>query len=105
MMNIQKMMKQAQEMQFKMQEMQEKLNDLEVTGESGGGLVKVVMSCQGNVRALDIDESIMNDKDMAEDLIVAAINNANAAKDAKIKEETASMMSGMGLPEGTQLPF
>lgn len=107
MINIQKMMQQAQEVQFKLQEMQEKLKDIDVAGESGGGLVKVVMSCAGVVRSIDINPSIIDagDKETMEDLIVAAINNAGENRDAKVQEETKKMMGGMGLPEGTQLPF
>jgi len=108
MLNMQKMMKQAQEMQFKMQEMQEKLSDIDVESEAGGGLVKVVMSCGGVVKSVSIDDSLIgSDKETLEDLIVAALNNTNDAKDDKIKEETAAMMESMGLPAGagTGLPF
>ena len=108
MMNIQKMMQQAQDMQFKLQEMQEKLKDIDIVGEAGGGLVKVTMSCIGLVRGIEIDPSIIdpNDKETLEDLITAALNNANEAKDARIKEETKKMMGGMELPEGAGgLPF
>lgn len=105
MINFQKMMQQAQQMQFKLQEMQEKLKDIEVAGEAGGGMVKVRMNCDGKVVNIDIDPSIAaGDKETLEDLIVAAINNANAVKDDKIKEETQAMMQELGLPEGTQLP-
>ncbi len=106
MMNFQKMMQQAQEMQFKLQEMQEKLADIDVEGESGGGMVKVVMSCKGDVKSLNIDVSVISaeDKETMEDLIVAAINNANNVKDERIKEETQSMMKDMGLPSDMKLP-
>ena len=78
MFNMQKMMKQAQEMQFKMEEMQEKLKDIQVEAESGGGMIKVQMLCNGVVQKIDIDESLVNsDKETLEDLIVAAINNTN----------------------------
>ena len=106
MMNIQKMMQQAQEMQNKLQEMQEKLADIEVQGEAGGGLVKVTMNCKGQVRAVEIDPSILDDKDMVEDLVVAAMNKANASKEQRIQVETESMMGGMGgMPAGMKLPF
>lgn len=100
MIDVQKMMKQAQEVQFKLQEMQEKLKDIDVEGEAGGGLVKVVMSCAGVVRSIDINPSIItaDDKETMEDLVVAAINNAGENKDAKIQSETQAMMQGMGLP-------
>jgi len=107
MINFKDMMQQAQQMQFKLQEMQEKMKDIDVEGESGGGMVKVTMSCAGIVRGVDIDPSVIvpDDKETLEDLIVAALNNANEAKEAKIKEETTEMVEGMGLPAGTQLPF
>ena len=106
MIDIQKMMQQAQQVQFKLQEMQEKFKDLEVSGESGGGSVKVRMNCAGMVLSIDIDPSVMGgDKEMAEDLVVAAVNNATEAKETRIQEETKAMMAEMGLPEDTQLPF
>lgn len=107
MMNFQKMMQQAQQMQMRMQEMQEKLADLEVEGNSGGGLVKARMTCKGEMLALDIDSTLIaaNDKETLEDLVVAAINNANDAKDERIKAETQAMMEAVGLPPGTQLPI
>ncbi len=105
-MDFQKMMKQAQEMQFKLQEVQEKLKDIEVESEAGGGLVKVKMSCSGKVLNIEIDESLMNsDKETLEDLLTAAINNANDTKEERIKSETGAMMKELGLPEGEGLPF
>ncbi|GJL85499.1 MAG: nucleoid-associated protein [Micavibrio sp.] len=106
MMNFQKMMQQAQQMQFKIQEMQEKLAEVNVESESGGGMVKVVMACSGMVKSIKIDPSIIvpDDAETLEDLIVAAVNNANTAKDERIKTETQAMMEELGLPEGTQLP-
>jgi len=106
MMNFQKMMQQAQQMQFKMQEMQEKLGDIEVEGDSGGGLVKVRITCKGEILSIDIDPGIItpDDKETMEDLIVAALNNANAAKDERVKAETEAMMKELGLPAGAQLP-
>lgn len=105
MINFKEMMQQAQQMQFKLQEMQEKLKDIDVEGEAGGGMVKAVISCAGEVRSVAVDPSVMDDKETMEDLIVAALNNANEAKEEKIKQETADMMQGMGLPEDTKLPF
>ena len=106
MFNFQKMMKQAQEMQFKLQEVQEKLNDIEVTGESGGGLVKVTTNCAGKVSAVQIDQSLMaGDKETLEDLIIAAINHVNDIKDTRIKDETRKMMEGLGLPADMNLPI
>lgn len=104
MINFKKMMEQAQQMQFKLQEIQEKLADIEVEGESGGGMVRVIMNCSGHVQNVKIDPSIINpdSPDMLEDLIVAALNNASGIKDARIQEETQKMMKQMGLPEGTK---
>ncbi len=100
-MDFQKMMKQAQEMQFKLQEVQEKLKDIDVEAESGGGLVKVRVSCSGKVLGIQIDDSLMaSDKETLEDLITAAMNNANDAKEERIKSETKGMMEGLNLPDG-----
>lgn len=100
MFDMQKMMKQAQEMQFKMQEMQEKLKEIEVTGQSGGGLVKVIMTCAGDVQNIDLDASLIqaDEKEILEDLIVAAMNNANELREQKVSEETQRMMREAGLP-------
>ncbi len=102
------MMKQAQEMQFKLQEIQEKLKDIEIEAEAGGGLVKVKMSCSGKVLNIQIDDTIVDsDKETLEDLIIAAMNNANDAKEERIKSETKAMMESLGVPEGIAggLPF
>ena len=104
MINFKEMMQQAQQMQFKLQEMQEKLKDVYVEGEAGGGMVKVEMSCAGEMRAVHIDPSVMGDKETLEDLVLAALNNANENKEQRIKDETAAMMEGMGLPADTKLP-
>lgn len=99
MFNFQKMMKQAQDMQFKLQEVQEKLKDIEVSGEAGGGLVKISTSCAGKVLSVQIDPSLLNgEKETLEDLVVAAMNNVNLVKDERIKEETRKMMESLGLP-------
>lgn len=105
MINFKEMMGQAQQMQFKLQEMQAKFEDIEVGGESGGGMVKVVMTCDGVLKSIEIDPSMMDDKETLEDLVVAAVNNGNEAKDAKIKSETEEMMKGLGLPADAKLPF
>lgn len=107
MINIQKMMQQAQQVQFKLQEMQEKFKDMDVTGESGGGVVKVTMSCAGVLREIKIDPGILtaDGKDMLEDLIVAAHNNAAEAKEERVKTETEKMMKELGLPEDGKMPF
>jgi len=101
MMNIKKMMEQAQQVQIRLQEIQEKLKDIEVESESGGGLVKIKMTCGGDATCIEINEELMNsDKETLEDLIVAAINTANVIKDERIKTETESTLREMGLPEG-----
>jgi DNA-binding YbaB/EbfC family protein len=104
MINIQKMMQQAQQVQFKMQELQEKLKEIDVHGEAGG-LVKVVMSCDGRVKSIDIDPSAVEDKETMEDLVVAAVNNAGEAREERVQQETAAIMENMGLPADAKLPF
>lgn len=105
-MNIQQMMKQAQLMQQRMQELQARLAVTEVSGASGGGLVKVVMTCKGDVRKLEIAPEIINpgDKETLEDLVMAAINNARQNADQRLADDTRSMMEEFGLPPGAQLP-
>ncbi len=105
--NLGQMMKQAQEMQSKMSEMQDKLSELEVTGSSGGGLVKITMSGKHQVKSLKIDESIV-DKDnieVLEDLAVAAINDARAKVDNAVNEKMSELTGGLQLPPGLKLPF
>jgi len=106
-MNIAKMMQQAKVMQDKMAEMQEKLGEIEVEGTAGGGLVKVITTCKGEVRNLSLDESILvpSEKEVIEDLIKAAMNDAKVKADQKMANETQGMMGDMGLPAGTKLPF
>lgn len=107
-MDIQQMMQQAKAMQDKMQEMQEKLADVEVEGTSGGGVVKAVMNCKGESKSISIDDSLMdlNEKDVLEDLIKAAINDAKARSDQKLAEETKKMMEELGIPPGMGgMPF
>jgi DNA-binding YbaB/EbfC family protein len=99
--------KQAQEMQEKMKAAQEKLEDLIVEGQAGAGMVKVVMTCKGEVRNLSLDPSLVapDDKDMLEDLIVAAFNDARHKGNALMEEEMAKVTSGMALPDGFKMPF
>lgn len=106
-MNIQKMMKQAQDMQNKIAAMQAKLEEEETEGSSGGGMVVVSMSGKGLVKKLNIDKSLIdpNDKDMLEDLIVAAFNDAKNKVETNVSEQMAKITSGMGLPAGMKLPF
>jgi DNA-binding YbaB/EbfC family protein len=99
-------MKQAQQMQERMQQTQEELAKLEVTGESGAGLVKVTMTCNHNVRRVDIDDSLMeDDKDMIEDLVAAAMNDAVRRVQETSKEKMADVTGGMPLPPGFKMPF
>ncbi len=99
-------MKQAQAMQDKMQKMQAEIAAMEVTGESGAGLVKVTMLGNHNVRRVSIDDSLMqDDKDMLEDLIAAAMNDAVRRVDETSKERMAAVTGGLQLPPGMKLPF
>ncbi|KUM52950.1 MULTISPECIES: YbaB/EbfC family nucleoid-associated protein [Rheinheimera] len=99
-------MKQAQAMQEKMQKMQAEVAAMEVTGEAGAGLVKVTMLGNHNVRRVSIDDSLMqDDKDMLEDLIAAAINDAVRRVDETSKEKMASVTGGLQLPPGMKMPF
>lgn len=104
-MKLANMMKKAQEMQSKMQEMQAKLADMVVDGQSGGGLVKTVMTGAGVLKSIEIDSGMISsdEKDVLEDLIVAAVNDAKEKVEAMVAQETQSIMGGMGLPGG--LPF
>ena len=100
------LMKQAQQMQEKMQKMQEEIAQLEVTGESGAGLVKVTINGAHNCRRVEIDPSLLeDDKEMLEDLVAAAFNDAARRIDETQKEKMASVSSGMQLPPGFKLPF
>ncbi|KAE8178866.1 YbaB/EbfC family nucleoid-associated protein [Photobacterium carnosum] len=100
------MMKQAQQMQERMQKMQEEVAGMEVTGESGAGLVKVTITGSHSVRRVEIDESLMeDDKDMLEDLIAAAFNDAARRIEETQKEKMAGVTGGMNLPAGFKLPF
>jgi DNA-binding YbaB/EbfC family protein len=103
---IGQLMKQAQEMQANMKKAQEEMASLTVTGESGAGLVRITMTCQHQVQALDIDDSIVgDDKEMLEDLITAAFNDALRKVETTVQEKYAGMTSGLGLPPGMKLPF
>ena len=109
MVNMAALMQKAQLMQKKMAEMQEQLADVAVEGSAGGGLVKATVTCKGQLRALDIDPSLINpaEKDVLEDIIKAAVNDARAKADSKMAEESQKLLSGMGLPPGMMngLPF
>ena len=100
------LMKQAQQMQENMKRMQEELATIEVEGQAGAGLVKVTMTCRHDVRRVAIDASLMqDDKDMLEDLIAAAMNDAVRRAEAATQEKMGGMAAGMGLPPGMKLPF
>jgi DNA-binding YbaB/EbfC family protein len=104
--NIGQMMKQAQMMQENMRRMQEQLASMEVEGQSGSGTVKVVMTCKHEVRRVTIDPSLAaDDREMLEDLVAAAFNDAARRVDAMVAEKMSGMSAGMGLPPGLKLPF
>lgn len=100
------LMKQAQQMQENMKRLQEELATMEVEGQSGAGMVKVTMTCRHDVKRVSIDDSLMkDDKDMLEDLIAAAMNDAVRRAEALTQEKMGGMTSGMQLPPGMKLPF
>jgi len=102
-----KMMKAAQEMQGKMAQMQEDMDSITVTGESGAGLVKATATAKGELTGLDIDPSIFvaSEKEVVEDLILAAIKDAQSRAAERAQEEMSKMTEGLGLPPGMKLPF
>ena len=102
--NLAGMLKQAQQMQSKMQEMQEGLVELEIEGQSGAGMVKVMLNGKGEMRGLSLDKSIVDPED-TEDLIVAAYNDAKVKVEAAVQEKMKDVTGGMNLPEGFKLPF
>ncbi|HQV87926.1 MAG: YbaB/EbfC family nucleoid-associated protein [Nitrosomonas sp.] len=100
------MMKQAQLVQENMKQMQEKLATIEVEGQSGAGLVKVVMTCRHDVKSISIDDSLVgDDKEMLEDLVAAAFNDAVRRVESTTQAKMAELTSGLGLPPGIKLPF
>lgn len=100
------MMKQAQKMQEDMQKAQEEMANIEVTGQSGGGMVSVVMTCRHDVKRVSIDDSLLSDdKDMLEDLIAAAVNDAVRQVEKTSSDKMAGMTAGLNLPGGMKLPF
>lgn len=102
MFNIQQMMQKAQKMQKKMEALQEEMGGVEVHGSAGGGGIKMTMTCKGKVTALAIDPALINpaEKDMLEDLIIAACNDARARADQTMAEATQKAMNDMGIPPG-----
>jgi len=102
---LSKLMKQAQQMQENMQKMQEELGQERVTGEAGGGMVRVVMNCRHEVHSVNIDAQVLgDDKDMLEDLIAAAVNDAVRKVEATTREKFSGLTGGVNLP-GMNLPF
>ena len=104
--NIGQLMKQAQQMQENMRRMQESLATLEVEGQSGAGMVKVTMTCRHDVKRVAIDPSLLGeDKDMLEDLVAAAVNDAVRRVETVTQEKMSGVAGGMPLPPGFKLPF
>ncbi|HTJ97482.1 MAG TPA: YbaB/EbfC family nucleoid-associated protein [Rhodocyclaceae bacterium] len=99
------LMKQAQQMQEKMAKAQEELGAIEVEGASGAGAVKVLMTCKHDVRRVTIDPSVMDDKEMLEDLVAAALNDAVRKVEATTSAKMSGFTAGMNLPPGMKLPF
>ena len=100
------MMKQAQQMQENMKKMQDQLADVEVEGVAGAGMVKILMTCRNDVRRVTIDPSLMTEeKEMLEDLIAAAMNDAVRKAEATTQEKMSGFTSGLNLPPGFKLPF
>ena len=99
------LMKQAQQMQENMKKMQDQLGSVEVEGASGAGMVKVLMTCKHDVRRVTIDPSVMDDKEMLEDLVAAAMNDAVRRVEATTQEKMAGFTAGLNLPPGMKLPF
>jgi hypothetical protein len=103
---IGQLMKQAQQMQADMQKAQEEMASLTVTGESGAGLVRITMTCKHELKRLDIDDSLIgDDKEMLEDLIIAAFNDAVRRVEKTVQEKFSGMTAGLSLPPGMKLPF
>jgi len=100
------LMKQAQQMQETMRKLQEQLATVEVEGQSGAGMVKVVMTCKHDVKRVSIDPSLLSDdKDMLEDLVAAAFNDAVRRVETTTQEKLGGLAAGMGLPPGFKMPF
>lgn len=99
------LMKQAQQMQENMKKAQDQLAQVEVEGQSGAGMVKVLMTCSHDVRRVMIDTTVMDDKEMLEDLVAAAMNDAMRKAEQVSQERMAGFTAGMNLPAGMKLPF
>jgi len=104
--NMGDMMKQAQKMQEEMQKQQEEIANAEVTGESGAGMVKVLMNGRHDVKKVEIEDSLMSEeKELLEDLLAAAVNDAVRKIEEKSKSSMSGLAAGMGLPAGFKMPF
>jgi DNA-binding YbaB/EbfC family protein len=104
--NIGNLMKQAQAMQASMQKAQAEIETIEVVGESGGGMVKVSMNGKHEVKRVQIEPAVVSDdREMLEDLVAAAINDAVHKVDARVQEKMAALTAGLNLPPGMKLPF
>ena len=99
------LMKQAQQMQDNMKKMQDSLGSIEVEGQSGAGMVKVTMTCKHDVRRTAIDPSVMDDKEMLEDLVAAAVNDAVRRVESTTQEKMSGFTAGLNLPPGFKMPF
>jgi len=103
---LSQLMRQAQEMQENMRKAQDELAAMEVEGAAGGGMVKITMSCKHEVRRVAIEDSLIGeDKDMLEDLIAAAYNDANRKVEQTVQEKLGALAGGLSLPPGMKLPF
>ena len=103
--NIAGLMQQAQKMQQEMQKAQEELANMVVTGEAAGGLVKVTMTGKHAVKRVEIDPSLLDDQEMLEDIVTAAVNDAVNRIQAETQDRMSSMTAGINLPPGMKLPF
>ena len=100
------LMRQAQQMQENMRKLQEELALVEVEGQSGAGMVKVTMTCRHDVKRVSIDPSLLgDDKEMLEDLLAAAVNDAARKVEVAVQEKMGALTGGLGLPPGMKLPF
>ena len=99
------LMKQAQQMQDNMKKMQDSLGGIEVEGQAGAGMVKVQMTCKYDVRRVTIDPLVMDDKEMLEDLLAAAVNDAVRRVETTTQEKMAGFTAGLNLPPGFKMPF
>ncbi len=99
------LMKQAQQMQENMKKTQDEIANMTVTGESGGGMVSVIMTGRHDVQKINIDDAVLDDKEMLEDLVAAAVNDASRKVEALSQDKMSGMAGGLNLPPGFKLPF